>query len=233
MVDPASKDQPAPPAPWVPATSASRPASRCARSRSAPCSGLRSRPRPSIWGSRSGSRSRPRSRSRCCRSRCSAPSAGRRAREQHRADDGLGWGVDRRGRRLHPALAAADGLRHGALPGDDRVALLGGLLGVLLMIPLRRGLIVKRARQRSPTRRARPARRCGSSASTAARRAARSSRASGWVRLLQPDGAGRAAQERSSRSRSSTPLSRRLAARSRRRRPCSASATSSARASRA
>ncbi len=62
-------------------------------------------------------------------------------REQHRADRGLGRRVDRLRRRRHhagdhdPRLRPRDHARHAG-------RVLGGLLGILMMIPLRRALIV-------------------------------------------------------------------------------------------
>ncbi len=47
---------------------------------------------------------------------------GHHPREQHRADGGLGGRVDRRGRRLHAALAAAHGLRAGERQGAGDLA---------------------------------------------------------------------------------------------------------------
>ena len=63
-------------------------------------------------------------------------------REQHRADDRLGRRVDRLRRRRHHAGPVPARVRDGRDPGDD-VGVLGGLLGILMMIPLRRAFIVK------------------------------------------------------------------------------------------
>ena len=67
-------------------------------------------------------------------------------REQHRADGGLRRRVHRRGVAFTlPALLL---MGYDLLPPRCYcIALLGGLLGVLMMIPLRHGLIVRRARQ--------------------------------------------------------------------------------------
>ena len=74
-------------------------------------------------------------------------------REQHRPDHRLGRRVDRRRRRLHAARLPVPGLRPatGRSVGEPyfsywtilTLALVGGVLGVLMMIPLRRSLIVK------------------------------------------------------------------------------------------
>ena len=64
-------------------------------------------------------------------------------REQHRPDHRLGRRVDRRGRGLHPPGDPAHGLRPEHRARSAIIAVVGGMLGILLMIPLRRALIVK------------------------------------------------------------------------------------------
>ena len=62
--------------------------------------------------------------------------------KQHRADDRLGRRIDRLRRRRDHAGPAAARLRDG-LVRVMTVSVLGGLLGILMMIPLRRAFIVK------------------------------------------------------------------------------------------
>ena len=67
-------------------------------------------------------------------------------REQHRPDDRLGRRVGRGRRRLHPPGPALPRRRRATTSSTVRstiLAIFGGILGVLFMIPLRRALIVK------------------------------------------------------------------------------------------
>ena len=68
-------------------------------------------------------------------------------REQHRADDRVGRRIGRRRRRLHGSRADLPRRRAGQAFFNYfqimMLALAGGILGVLMMVPLRRALIVK------------------------------------------------------------------------------------------
>ena len=103
-------------------------------------------PQLSTWRCAQDRRSRRQFRFRCCRLRCSKARQEHHPRKQHRADARVGGRIDCRWCRLSRCRRFCFGARRQFFPlwpNSLTLAAVGGVLGILFMIPLRCSLIVK------------------------------------------------------------------------------------------